>query len=186
MTLYPASARAAWRALALALSGLACSLSALACSDARQPPQPASFDRPTDVDFVCVVDNQISNIDACDTERSDRALHALVTQSARGEVAAVNLRTDRILDNRRDVPGYTFVPTGELPIAIVVSRKHPELTYVVSYGSRDLRVMQTAVLLGLSSGAAEARRFRSLWSAAGVRGTPTDWCAADEEVPSER
>lgn len=147
-------ARAVWLALAVALCA--------ACSDARQPPQPASFDRPTDVDFVCVKERadasrfrDIAPLAECRFEASDRALHALVTQSARGEVAAVNLQTERILDNRRDIPGYTFVRTGELPIAIAVSRVHPELTYVASYGSRDVRVMRTRVLLGLTSEDAE-------------------------------
>lgn len=165
-----APARAAWLALGL--------LAALGCSDARQPPQPASFDRPTDVDFVCIVRGRPAELWRCDDERSaDRALYALVTQSARGEVAAVNLETNRILDNRRDVPGYTFVPTGELPIAIVVSRAHPELTYVASYGSRDVHVMRTATLLGFSNEDAEAQPPISLTVGAdggAFGGTPTD------------
>jgi hypothetical protein len=130
--------------------------SSTACSDARQPPQPASFDRPTDVDFVCIKERggglrDVAELAECDFIASDRALHALVTQSARGEVAAVNLSTERILDNRRDIPGYTFVGTGELPIAITVSELHPQITYVASYGSRDVRVMRTRVLVGLTS-----------------------------------
>jgi hypothetical protein len=160
----------------------------LACSDAREPPQPASFDRPTDVDFVCVVNGRVAPLSECDIEAADRALHALVTQSARGEVAAVNLRTDRILDNRRDVPGFTFVQTGELPIAIVASRLHPELTYVASYGSRDVRVMRTEVLLGLSNEASEAQEAVSLtMDASGdadggaFGGTPSDMVLLPDE-----
>jgi hypothetical protein len=169
-------ARSLWLALAV--------LGAASCSDARQPPQPASFDRPTDVAFVCVRNNELAEVADCDVERTDRALHALVTQSARGEVAAVNLATDRILDNRRDIPGYTFVPTGELPIAIAISPTKPELTYVASYGSRDVRVMRTKVLLGLSTEAGEVQEPISLTVGAdggSFGGTPSDMLLTPDE-----
>jgi hypothetical protein len=169
-------ARSLWLALAI--------IGGAGCSDARQPPQPASFDRPTDVAFVCLKDGELAEVADCDVERSDRALHALVTQSARGEVAAVNLATDRILDNRRDIPGYTFVPTGELPIAIAISPTKPELTYVASYGSRDVRVMRTKVLLGLSTEAGEVQEPISLTIGAdggSFGGTPSDMLLTPDE-----
>ena len=172
-------ARSPWLALAFVALGVSSS----ACSDARQPPQPASFDRPTDVDFVCVRTNGsgqrylADDLRECDAVASDRSLHALVTQSARGEVAAVNLTTERILDNRRDIPGYTFVRTGELPIAISVSKLRPEITYVASYGSRDVRVMRTAVLVGVSSEEAELQTVSLTIDAVdggAFGGTPSD------------
>ena len=71
------------------------------------------------------------------------SLNALVTQSNRGEVAAVDLVTSQIIDARQDIPGYTFVPAGELPNAIVVPPTHPALTYVANAGSRDISVIHT-------------------------------------------
>jgi hypothetical protein len=47
-------------------------------------------------------------------------LHAVVTQSTRGEVAAVDLVKNVVLDSDRQIPGYTFLDTGGLPTAIVV------------------------------------------------------------------
>lgn len=160
--------------LVLALLALAL---AAACSDPRPPPQPASFSRPTDVDFVCVSHGRVVvSLHHCDDDDANHALHAVVTQSARGEVAAVNLESQRILDNRREVPGYTFVPAGELPIAVVVPKHTPEFTYVANYGSRDIHVLRTAVLVSLSSEAPLAQRVDLSIEADGgaAGGAPTD------------
>jgi hypothetical protein len=53
------------------------------------------------------------------------ALHAVATQSTRGEVAAVDLVNRRVLDSDKQVPGYTFLDTGGLPTAIVVPSHMP-------------------------------------------------------------
>jgi hypothetical protein len=53
-------------------------------------------------------------------------LHALVTQSTRGEVAAVDLVANRVLDSDRQVPGFTFLDSGGLPTAIVVPPFQPK------------------------------------------------------------
>jgi hypothetical protein len=52
-------------------------------------------------------------------------LHALVTQSTRGEVAAVDLVASTVIDSDPRVPGYTFVDVGGLPTAIVVPPEQP-------------------------------------------------------------
>jgi hypothetical protein len=52
-------------------------------------------------------------------------LHALVTQSTRGEVAAVDMVANAVLDSDRQVPGFTFLDTGGLPSAIVVPAVQP-------------------------------------------------------------
>jgi hypothetical protein len=56
-------------------------------------------------------------------ERGAAVLHALVTQSARGEVAAVDLQAGKIKDSNRRIPGYTFVDVGGLPAAIITPRE---------------------------------------------------------------
>jgi hypothetical protein len=160
-------------------------LASFGCGRQRAIPSPPRFDRPNRVDFVCV-DNgvpvwmvrcipcpdrleapngngRIDNRQVCNPHLRDAdknygvALHALVTQSARGEVAAVNLATQTVLDSRRDVPGFTFVTTGVQPIAVAAPRVRPELTYVADFGSHDVRVIQTQALVAPSTGSAEAQ-----------------------------
>ena len=59
-------------------------------------------------------------------------MHALVTQETRGEVGAVDLIARTVLDSDQSLPGYTFVPVGELPNDIVVPPTDPTCTYVAS------------------------------------------------------
>lgn len=76
-------------------------------------------------------------------------LFALVTQSDRGEVAVVNLHSELntgIVDNDRQVPGYTFIPVGAFPGALAV---HPtgRTTYVANTGSNTVTVLDNTRLL---------------------------------------
>lgn len=137
-------------------------LALTACSEETPPPAPGSFDRPTRVAFACFDvqdpdDPRPIALDACRVDATTplttrNALHALVVQSSRGEVAAVDLNVGRTLDSRPDIPSYTFMPVGELPIAIVVPPNAPDddsapatslVTYVASAGSRDVTVVRT-------------------------------------------
>jgi hypothetical protein len=65
-------------------------------------------------------------------------IHALVSQEARGEVAAIDIRNNIILDSQRVVPGYTFEPVGELPSALAVPREDPTFTFVANFGQLDI------------------------------------------------
>src|SRR5690606_32657727 len=87
----------------------------------------------------------------CQSGDGSASLHALVTQSSRGEVAAVDLSENLILGSDRRVPGFTFVRTGELPVAIALRPEAPETTYVADFGSRDVVRLPTA-LFRASSG----------------------------------
>jgi hypothetical protein len=133
---------------------------ASACTDSTLPPGPAAFERPNRVALVCVDRAQqlgdpksLVALDKCKTKGplpvevppagTTYTLHALVTQSSRGEVAAVDLPALQVLDSRADIPGPTFVPTGELPVAISVAPTHPQRTYVANAGTRDISVMRT-------------------------------------------
>ncbi|MFO0680968.1 MAG: hypothetical protein U0234_02905 [Sandaracinus sp.] len=80
-------------------------------------------------------------------------MHALVTQETRGEVGAVDLIARTVLDSDQSLPGYTFVPVGELPNDIVVPPTDPTCTYVASRGPVD----------GLHPGITilDTRRFRA-------------------------
>lgn len=64
---------------------------------------------------------QINDADNTSTA-FNRNLFALVTQSNRGELALVNLTTSTgtsLIDNSPSVPGYSFIPVGRSPTAIV-------------------------------------------------------------------
>jgi DNA-binding beta-propeller fold protein YncE len=78
-------------------------------------------------------------------------LHALVLQSSRGEVAAVDVRAWRVLDSRSDIPGKTFVPTGSVPVGIAVAPDHPHVMYVANSGSREISVIRTAAAMVVST-----------------------------------
>jgi len=52
-----------------------------------------------------------------------------------------------VIDSRPDIPGPTFVPVGEVPVAVVVAPDYPHMTYVANAGSRDISVVHTASFL---------------------------------------
>lgn len=136
-----------WLLAALAAVG---SLGMLSCNEETPPPVPARFNRPNRVEFVCVNGLQVVPLPQCEGISSENELapHALVTQTGRGEIAVVNMRRPAVvIDSRRDIPGYTFIPVGESPRAIITPRDHPQQTYVASFGSRDVRVLRTRALV---------------------------------------
>jgi hypothetical protein len=108
------------------------------CSSSTRLPPPFIFNSPGDVEMVCfdtrkdVADADVVLPWACCVSAGNCPVagavpvrHALVTQVARGEVAAVDLVDAKVLDSERRVPGYTFVDVGGLPTAIVVPPKQP-------------------------------------------------------------
>jgi len=78
-------------------------------------------------------------------------LHALITQSTRGEIAAVDLANEDVLDSDRVVPGFTFLDSGGLPTAVVspprlplsARERGPLWTYVASAESFQVRAIAT-------------------------------------------
>ncbi|MBN1652646.1 MAG: hypothetical protein JXA30_02600 [Deltaproteobacteria bacterium] len=127
-----------------------------ACSDEPEPVQMYSFERPEKVALACfkVSKNKAGDsvntpkpLEKCLTRKEETPyhLHALVTQTSRGEVATVDLIERQVVDTRPDIPGITFVSVGEVPKAIVVPRIHAEMTYVASYASRDLLAIPTKI-----------------------------------------
>lgn len=127
----------------------------IACSDEPEPVQLYSFERPEKVALACFEIGDMKNtpveLEKCRPEFDDDGsvketryhLHALVTQTSRGEVAAVDLTEKEVIDTREDIPGITFVPVGDIPKAIVVPPKHDETTYVADFGSRDVLWLPT-------------------------------------------
>jgi hypothetical protein len=150
-----------WPGARLALlAALLCGIAS--CSSDQTAAKQASFERPERMDFVCF-DLSISNspkpvpFSKCQVSEAKRnelklVLHALVTQTSRGEVAAIDLSNNRVLDSRADIPGYTFIPVGVNPKAIVVPRNNPQTTYVADFGSRDIAQIPTTMFRSTTVG----------------------------------
>ena len=134
------SARRRTTAIAALCLGLA------ACSGDPLEVVPKSFSRPSAIALVCFdeIRGEGASLSSCDGSDSTFALHALVTQTSRGEVAAVNLRSNRLIDSDARVPGFTFPAVGELPSDIVVPENAPSHAYVADFGSRDVVILPLA------------------------------------------
>jgi hypothetical protein len=176
----PRSMSARW---SLVAASCCASLVALSCNEEVPPPQPARFNRPNRVDFVCVNGTQVIPRAQCasDDAGSPLSLHALVTQAGRGEIAVVNLRTRTVIDSRRDIPGYTFIPVGEMPTAIVIPPENPQHTYVANFGSRDVRVLRTRALVAPLDEPVDAQRVALTTDSGVTLLAPTDMVLAPDE-----
>ena len=54
-------------------------------------------------------------------ENFDKQLFAFVTQTARGELAVVDLSAGKLVDQARATPGINFIPVGALPTDVAVT-----------------------------------------------------------------
>jgi hypothetical protein len=139
------------------------------CDDDTTVPSYARLNRSNAVDFACAetvpaaepgqpATINLVPLERCRVDNEADYLrlipYAFVTQSARGEIATVDLRERNLLDTRRDIPGYTFVPTGEAPTALIVPPTRSAYTYVANFGSRDVRVFDTRSLIPPTQGTA--------------------------------
>jgi hypothetical protein len=139
-----------------------CLLALAGCNDDTTAPSYARLNRSNAVDFACVERTASEQpgqpetvtlvaLQRCRVQTAEDYArltpYAFVTQSARGEIATIDLRTHNLLDTRKDIPGYTFVPTGESPTAIIVPPNRSAYTYVANFGSRDVRVFDTRSLI---------------------------------------
>jgi hypothetical protein len=122
------------------------------CSSAPIQIVPKGFEHPAGMAFVCF-DTSTDTVltledckEAVGTSGSTVSLHAVVTQRIRGELGVVDLRRARLVDSNNLIPGYTFVPVGDLPNAVVIPEARPETTYVANFGSQDLLALPTTSL----------------------------------------
>ncbi|HJL06264.1 MAG TPA: hypothetical protein RMH85_20375 [Polyangiaceae bacterium LLY-WYZ-15_(1-7)] len=124
-----------------------------ACGQDPTVVQPAVFERPGATAFLCYdhLANELVPLSTCDglegLDDEPYTLIALVAQTARGELAAVDLREDLVLDADERVPGFTFVRVGEGPSAVVVPEERPGVTYVATFGSRRVEYYATSRFL---------------------------------------
>jgi hypothetical protein len=125
-----------------------------ACSQTPILATVRTFNRPVQVAMVCLetATGFPRNLTECtltssNTSPTGLAMHALVLQEARGEVAAIDLVSRAVLDTNPAIPGYTFVPVDPLPTGIVVPSTSPSCAFVSSAGADaidaiDLRVFR--------------------------------------------
>ena len=170
---------APWLAVALA------AVLALGCGQNNDPLVPRTFERPGDIAFVCAFTAEGTDqlqvaptLGSCDGVTGDRdeafALVGLVTQTASGEVGAVDFRARRVIDADGRVPGFTFTRVGEFPSAIAVSALSPTTTYVASFGSRRVESYPTAAFLSDEPSNVMAGTVP-------LRGAPTDMVLGPEK-----
>jgi hypothetical protein len=123
-------------------------LVALGCNNVNINTPIRVFDRPSDVALACSMVNTFGYVyDAhplsdCTPEQIKALgldangnpillpdgvtqnlpfLNALVSQSARGELALVNVPNEKVVDISHPVPGFNFIPVGKLPEHVRVS-----------------------------------------------------------------
>lgn len=141
------------RRLLVVVSAFAVLVSALvlfACSQTPTAVPVRTFERAQKVDFVCLrlADSTPNGLvprrpvgvplNECTQTPPDvdgasfpTQLFALVTQSARGEVAVVNLTSGVIMDVNAKTPSFGFLPVGTIPTDIAAA-PDGEMTFVAS------------------------------------------------------
>ena len=135
-----------------AFIGVSLALMTLACSGRRIVVNPRSFERPGDLAFICFDDasGEAVALQQCtgstDNENAQFRLTAVLLQTSRGEIAAVDMQTNKIIDFDRRVPGFTFIAVGEVPIALAIPTNNPRKLYIAESGSRLLRALPSARL----------------------------------------
>jgi len=99
-----------------------------------------SFDRPTDMAFVCMVRDARGlvtgqpmsvchpggaqpdpQVDLDSLETRSLGTFGLLTNTARGELAAIDFDRDRLVDLIDEVPGFNMLPVGTLPETVDTS-----------------------------------------------------------------
>ncbi|MBI5518289.1 MAG: hypothetical protein HY909_31245 [Deltaproteobacteria bacterium] len=157
-----------------------------------------NFTRASDVAFVCLElptdpsrASAVRPLSDCTLNAGDNGpgiaanlhLHALVTQSERGEVAVVDLATTAgvaLVDNAPRTPGFSFLHVGPNPTAIAADTRS---VWVACEGDRRLYRMDPALLRQDVDGLADGgnARFPDLRTSVALPGAPRD-VALDEDV----
>ncbi len=134
---------ASWAALMLCGAG---------CTANPNPINPRVLNRPARVTLVCFDgDAPVALARCADTATmTTLRLLALIPQ-ARGDVAAIDVTANRVLDSDRRAPGFTFVAAGEAPVGIAVDDAAPNCVFVANAGSRTVTAIPTCRFRGRCS-----------------------------------
>ncbi|MBX3182205.1 MAG: hypothetical protein KIT72_09875 [Polyangiaceae bacterium] len=155
----------------------------LACQDAPVSLPLRSLERSGEVAFVCV--NRAGgapegrSIDDCpDFDETDdggelNQLLALVTQTARGEVAVVNLSSGRVEDIDPGSPGFNFLPVGAQPTGIAATPGgHATFVGAGELGREAIFALPSSCITRPQAG--DAPRDLTTWSACALPVPPAE------------
>lgn len=165
---------------------LALSTFALSCSTATVVNTTYNLSRANDVAFVCLQtgDGRVTplSLSQCGLNSSDntsttdvrdpstgaliayRHLYAVVSQSERGELAVVDLAAasgTSLIDNSPEYPGFSFIPVGGLPTAIVSDVRAagtPSSIWIASTSDRAVKRIDASTILYNPRRASDAGR----------------------------
>ncbi len=164
---------------------------ALSCSTATVVNTTYNFDRATDVAFLCLrAENGAVTalpLESCGLNPGDSTsasgsahLYAVVTQSERGELAVVDLAAasgTSLIDNSPELPGYSFIPIGALPSAVVSDPRAsgtPSSVWIASAGARAIERVDAATVLFNPRRAAAGREVLRASTPIPMNGAPRD------------
>ena len=99
---------------------------AVGCTQSVEPPPLQALERSGKTSLLCREMNsgQGRDIRACPlsvdvvSSTEDRRTFALVTQTLRGEVAAIDMHDKVVIDENPYVPGKEFLPVGKMPTSL--------------------------------------------------------------------
>lgn len=159
---------------------------ALSCSTATVVNTTYNLSRANDVAFVCLQtgDGRVTplSLSQCGLNSSDntstsdvrdpatgalvayRHLYAVVSQSERGELAVVDLAAasgTSLIDNSPEYPGFSFIPVGGLPTALVTDVRPagtPSSIWVASTSDRAVQRIDASTILYNPRRASDAGR----------------------------
>ena len=137
----------------------AVSLALTGCSSTPVVVNPRSFTQPSRFGFLCfntaltpnrpVALSMCNDVGTTGLPTPGFELHSLVVQGGRGEIAAVDLTTNTLLDSDTTVPGFTFIAAGDAPVDIAIPTElragETELyAYVANHGTKDIWSIPTS------------------------------------------
>ncbi len=121
-----------------------------------------TFNRPIQLALVCLEtatglgrSMEDCRLDSSGVSPPGLAMHALVLQEARGEVAAVDLVARVVIDTDPAIPGYSFVPVAPLPVSIAVPTVTPSCAFVASAGASEIAAIDLRSFRRESASSAE-------------------------------
>ena len=187
----------------------------LGCSQEPVVIPSRTLDRPTDLEFLCLrssplpsggrkaVSAKPMSVCTAPTQAGDSrdptsptrtlGLFGLVTNSARGELGAVDFDRNRMVDLDPAIPGFNMLPVGVLPETVAVSPDGCKAV-AANRGSCDLSLVDTSRLLAgvfpeadpVTGTGAVSTRLNILTDSGPLRSRPAEIAFVPEATSGER
>ena len=168
---------------------------AVGCTQSVEPPPLQALERSGKTSLLCREMNsgQGRDIRACPlsvdvvSSTEDRRTFALVTQTLRGEVAAIDMHDKVVIDENPYVPGKEFLPVGKMPTSIV-STPGGVATFVgvAEPGKEAIFALPTTCIMPpvVTDGNPQPAREISLWAACRLPSAPGEMAIAFDTTPN--